>query len=72
MLYFILGYFIGEHADVAVLGFLSTFTPGVPPDTIFRFSQYLAHNIHENLIKIPSEGVFKYSSVLFHMFILSI
>ena len=30
MLSFILGYFIDEHVDVVVLGFLSTFTPGQP------------------------------------------
>ena len=69
MLSFILGYFTDEHADVAVLGFLSTFTPGQPPATIFYFSQYLADNIHEQLVKMPSEGVFKYSSFLFHMFL---
>ena len=69
MLSFILGYFIDEHVDVAVLGFLSTFTPGQPPATIFNFSQYLADNIHEKLVKMPSEGVFKYSSVLLHMFL---
>ena len=61
MLSFILGYFTDEHADVAVLVFLSTFTPGQPPSTIFNFAQYLADNIHEQLVKIPSESVFKYS-----------
>lgn len=66
---FILGYFTYEHVDVAVLDFLSTFTHGQPPSTIFNFSQYLADNIHEQLVKMPFEGVFKYSSVLFHMFL---
>ena len=69
MLSFIFGYFTDEHVDVAVLGFLSTFTPGHPPTTIFNFSQYLADNMHEQLVKIPEEGVFKYPSVLFHMFL---
>ena len=59
MLSFILSYFTNEHVDVAVLGFLSTFTPGQPPATIFNFSQYIADN----------KGVFEYSSFLFHMFL---
>ena len=68
MLSCILGYFNDEHVDASILGFLSTFSLGQPPATIFNFSQYLADNIHEQLVKMPEEGVFKYSSVLFHMF----
>ena len=59
MLSFILGYFTNEHADVAVLGFLSTFTPSQSPATIFNFSQYIFVSIHEQLFKMPSERVFK-------------
>ena len=66
---FILGYFTYEHVDVAVLHLLFTFTLGQPPATIFNFSQYIADSIHEKLFKMPSEGVFKYSSFLFHMFL---
>ena len=60
MISFILDYFTDEHADVAVLGFLSTFTPCQPPATIFNISQYLADNIHEQLVKITEEYFFKY------------
>ena len=69
MLSFILGYFTNEHVDVAVLGLLSNFTPGQPPATIFKFSQYIADSIHEQLVKMPFDGFFRYSSFLFHMFL---
>ena len=68
MLSCILGYFTDEHIYASILGFLSTFTLGQPPATIFNFSQYLARNIHEKLVNMPEEGAFKYSSVLFHTF----
>ena len=68
MLSFILGYFTDEHVDASVLGFFSTFTLGHPPATIFIFAQCLADKMHEKLVKMPEEGVFKHSSVLFHIF----
>ena len=69
MMSFVLGYFTYEHVDASVQGFLSIFSLGHPPATIFNFSQYLADTIHEQLVKMIEEGVFKYSSALFHMFL---
>ena len=69
MLSFILGYFTDEYVYTLVLGLLSIFYPGQPPSFTFNFSQYLSDAIHEKILKLPKEGVFKYSTVLFHMFL---
>jgi len=69
MLSCILGYTIDEHVDEVVLAFLSIFYPGKPPTIVYNFSQFLADRIHEHFIGLPNERVFKYSSVLFHMFL---
>ena len=69
MLSFILGYFTGEHIDELILGILSTFVPGQPPSIIFNYAEYIANIIHDQLVKIPTEGVFRYTSFLFHMFL---
>lgn len=36
---------------------------------MYNYSEFLAKAMHEKLMNITTEGVFKYSSVLFHMFI---
>ena len=69
MLSFILGYFTNEYIDASILGFLSIFCPGQHPTFTFNFAQYLSDAIHEELVKLPEEGVFKYSLVLFHLFL---
>ena len=68
MLSFILGYFTNKHIDESILGFLSTFALGQPPSVIFNFVEYIANNIHDQLVKFPTEVVFWYTYFLFHMF----
>ena len=65
----ILGYTSGEHVDEVVLAFLSIFSPGKPPVVIYNYAQFIADRMHEQLTRLPTERVFKYSSVLFHMFL---
>jgi len=69
MLSCMLGYTTGEHVDKPILSFLSIFSPGKPAAVILNFSQFLADRIHDQLIRLPNERVFKYSFVLFHMFL---
>ena len=71
MLYFILGYFTDEYTDDSILGFLSTMSPGQPPAVIFDYASFIANAIHYQLTKLPTEGVFRYSSYLFHLFLFS-
>ena len=69
MLSFILGSFTDEHTDESILGFLSTFVLGQPPSVIYNYDEYIADNIHDQLLKFATEGGFRYSSFLFHMFL---
>ena len=69
MLSFILGYFTDEHTDESILHFLSTFVPGQPPSVIYNYVEYITDSIHDQLVKLPTEGVFRYTSFLFHMFL---
>ena len=55
--------------DASILIFMSIFCLGQPLASTFNFSQYLSDPIHEKLVKLLEEGVFKYSSVLFHLFL---
>ena len=67
MLSFILGYFTDEHTDESILGFLSTFAPEQPPSIIFNSAEYIADNIHDQVVKLTTEGVFRYTTFPFHM-----
>lgn len=69
MLSCIIGYFIDEHVDESILGFLSIFCSGQPLAITLNFAQFLADAVHDQLVKLLEEGVFKYSSVLFHIFL---
>lgn len=69
MLSWILEYTYDEHVDEVVLSLLSIFSPSKPPTTIDKYAQFIADRIHEQFIRLPNQGVFKYSSVLFHMFL---
>ena len=69
MLSFILGYFTDEHTDESILGFLSTFVLDQPPSLIYNYAEYIADTMHDHLVKLPTDGVFRYASFLFHMFL---
>ena len=69
MLSFILGYFTDEFTDESILGFLSTLAPGESPAVVFYFARFIVDSIHHQLTKLPIEGVFRYSSYLFHLFL---
>ena len=71
MLSFILCYFTDEFTNESILGFLSTLSPGQPPAMIFDYARFIADSIHKNLTKLPTEGLFRYSSYLFHLFLFS-
>ena len=69
MLSFILGYFTDGFTDESILGFLPTLSPGQPPALIFYYATFIEDSIHHQLTKLPTEGVFRYSSYLFHLFL---
>jgi len=69
MLSCILGYTTDEHVDEVVLSFLSIFSLGMPHVVIYNYALFIADRMHEKFIRLPTERVFKYSSVLFHIFL---
>jgi hypothetical protein len=70
MLSCLLGYYFDEWVDEPILGFLSIFSTKEKVSVKFKFSQFLADNVHEQFLKFPTEGMFKYSSILVYMFLL--
>jgi hypothetical protein len=69
MLSCLLGYYSHEWVDEPILGFLYIFSTEEKISMKFNFSQFLDDNIHEQFLKFPTEGMFKYSSILVFMFI---
>lgn len=66
---FLLGYQLDQWVDEPIVGFLPIFSKEHKPTFMFNFSHFLADNIHEQLMKITTEGMFKYASVLLSIFI---
>ena len=66
----LLGYYSDEWVDKPILGFLSILSTEENATTQFNFSQFLADNIHEQLFKFSTEGMFRYSSILTYMFLI--
>ena len=69
MLSFILEYFTNGFTNESNIGSLSTLSPDQPPAIIFYYARFIADSIHHQLTKAPTEGVFRYSSYLFHLFL---
>lgn len=69
MLSCILGYTSDEHVDEVILAFLSIFTPRKPPAIMYNYAQFITDIVHEQFTRLPTKRVFKYSSVLFYMFL---
>lgn len=65
---YVLGFKTSEHIDETVLLLLATYTPGQPPSYKYNFSKFIANKIHDQLLKVDREGVFKYLSYIYHLF----
>jgi len=65
----ILGYTIIEYIDKIILSFMSIFTQRHPPAVMYDYAKYIADRMHEQFIRMSNERVFKYSSVLYHLFL---
>ena len=48
---------------------MSIYTLGQPSATIYDFATFIADRMHEKFTRMGIERVFKYSSVLYHMFL---
>ncbi len=65
----ILGCTSGEFVDEVIMAFLSIFTLGKPSAILYDYGHFTVGRMHEHLTRLPTKRVFKYSSVLFHMFL---
>jgi hypothetical protein len=65
----LLGYFSNQWVDEPIMGFLYIFSNDEQPTTKFDYSTFLANNIHEQFVNFPTEGMFRYSSILAYMFV---
>jgi hypothetical protein len=64
----LIGYFSDEWVDEPILSFLSIFSAKEKAIIHFNYNSFLAENMHEQLFKFPTEGMFWYSSILAYMF----
>jgi len=60
----VLGFKTSEHIDETMLVLLSAYSPGQPPAVKYNYAKFIANKMHDQLVKLDREGVFKYSSYI--------
>ena len=65
----IVGYTTSEYIDEIILVFMPIFTLGQPPTIMYDYAKYIANRMHDQFLRMSNEIVFKYSSVLYHLFL---
>jgi len=65
----VLGYSTSEYIDEIILAFMSIYILGQPPATIYDFAKFIADRMHEQFLRMSIKRIFKYSSVLYHLFL---
>lgn len=63
----ITGFNFGEYVDEVTLVLLSIFTPGQPPTVKYDYATYIANKIHDQFLRLDNEGVFKYTTFIYHL-----
>ena len=48
---------------------MSIYTPGQPPAVIYDYAKFIADRMHDQFLRMSNGRVFKYSSVLYHLFL---
>jgi len=69
MISYVLGFKTSEYVDETILALLSMFTPGQPLAVKYDFATFIANKIHDQLLNLNREGVFKYTSYIYHLFL---
>jgi hypothetical protein len=64
----LLDYFSDEWVDEPILGFLSIFFAEEKATIQFDYITFLTKNIHEQLFKFATKGMFWYCSILAYIF----
>lgn len=68
MISYLLGFKISEHIDETIMVLLSAYSPGQPLAVKYNYAKFIANKIHNQLLRLDSEGIFKYSSYIYHLF----
>ena len=63
----IMGFNSSEYVDDITLVLLSIFTPGQPPTIRYDYATFIANKIHDQFLNLDREGVFKYTSFIYHL-----
>ena len=66
---YVLGYRGIEDVDDTIMEMLSMFSPGKPPAVHYYYATYIAEKIHEQLMNLQRERVFRYTSYIYHLFL---
>ena len=69
MISYVLGFKTSEYVDETILALISMFIPGHPPAIKFDFATFIANKIHDQFMNLEREGVFKYTSYIYHLFL---
>lgn len=67
MISLVMGFNTSEYVDEITLVLLSIFTPGQPPVIKHDYSCYIANKIHDQFLRLDNEGVFKYTTFIYHL-----
>ena len=69
MISYVLGFRGIEDVDESIMAMLSIFSPGRAPAIYYDYATHIADKIHEQLINLPRERLFRYSSYIYHLFL---
>ena len=67
MISLIMGFNSSEYVDDVTLVLLSIFTPGYPLVVKYDYASYIANKIHDQFLRLDNEGVFKYTTFIYHL-----
>lgn len=65
----VLGYTTREYIDEIILAFMSILTPKQLLVVMYDYDKYIADRMHEQILRMSNERVFKYFLVLYHLFL---
>lgn len=65
----IFGFTTSEFVDELTLAYMSIFIPSQPPAFKFDYATFLANKMLDQFMRLENETVFKYSSILYHLFL---
>ena len=66
---YVLGYRGVEDVDDTIMAMLYIFSPGKPPVVHYDYATYIADRIHEQLMNLKRERLFRYTSYIYHLFL---